>query len=229
MLESTQSARGRFEMELGELEAMFLVRPPSLLLAEYLGALTAENVLDGGTADRISIAYNQVRYSCQNDDPLIYEAAAAINRLAEQVGAMSAGDRRHLVARIHNRLQSTTEPFPRHEPLQTKEPLDRLDHCTACLPVPEPRRFQRHRVPLELSAVTALVTFFGGYFFHYSVQNERAPWNPRRATELMGMVSAAETGEMYTATPDPPRGRSTVREAEKPPASGKVVSPQWLF
>jgi len=114
ILESTQSARSsaqvprsRFEHALAELEALGLVRPANVLLAEYLRALTAEQVLDAGTAEQVAAAYNRVRYSaaCDND-PQVREAVAALNRIAERLAGMSPQDRQQLAQRVRGRIKS---------------------------------------------------------------------------------------------------------------------------
>jgi hypothetical protein len=107
MLESTQLARTRVEQGLAELQTLGLRRPSHVLLAEYLRALTAEDVLDAVTADRVSAAYNRVRYSAVPDeDPQISDAAAALDRVAADVAAMTRQARQQLAQRLSNRLTS---------------------------------------------------------------------------------------------------------------------------
>ena len=59
MLQSTRVTQTGLERGLAELETLGLIRPSNVLLAEYLRALTAEDVLDIATADQISAAYNR--------------------------------------------------------------------------------------------------------------------------------------------------------------------------
>ncbi len=56
MLDSTQVTSLGLEQGLAELETLGLVRPPSVLLAEYLNAMAAENLLDNATAKQVSAA-----------------------------------------------------------------------------------------------------------------------------------------------------------------------------
>jgi hypothetical protein len=203
MLESTQ-VRSGLERGLAELESLGLVRPPNVLLAEYLRALTAEDVLDLAAADQVSAAYNCVRYSAAGDgDPQVREAAATLDRVAERLAAMGPQDRQQIAARVCQRIQSlpaeqflerdterlgdarktavapsrqTPATRKRHvantsaeNALSAAELSDPLDPFVSVSQDSNGRRSSRPRVPLELSAVVALATFFGGYFFRDGV------------------------------------------------------------
>jgi tetratricopeptide (TPR) repeat protein len=204
MLESTQVARSGLERGLAELEALGLIRPSHVLPAEYLRALTTEGVLDAVTADQVAAAYNRVRYSAAaDDDPEVCEAAAALNRVAERLAAMSLADRRQVAAQVCERIQllpaaplleRDTEPLgnacktavaPPRQPegarrnqiahamvenaVGSAELSDPLDPFVSESSAATRQRSARPRVPIELSAVLALVTFFGGYFFRDTV------------------------------------------------------------
>jgi hypothetical protein len=113
MLESTQVARTRVERGLAQLQTLGLCRPSNVLWAEYLQALTAEDVLDVVTADGVSAAYNRVRYSAvPDDDREVSDAVVALDRVAADVAAMSSQARQKLAQRLSNRLTSApADPF----------------------------------------------------------------------------------------------------------------------
>ena len=97
MLESTQGERSGLERGLAELAALGLVRPANVLLSEYLSALTAEDLLDVATAERVSAAYNRARYSAAADDyPDLREAVTSLNRVAQRLAALSPHDRQQI-------------------------------------------------------------------------------------------------------------------------------------
>lgn len=123
MLESTQVARTRVERGLARLQTLGLCRPSNVLLAEYLRALTAEDVLDVVTADQVSAAYNRVRYSAvPDDDPQASDAVAALDRVAADVAAMSAQARQKLAQRLSERLTSApADPFSERDPFSDRD------------------------------------------------------------------------------------------------------------
>ncbi len=101
MLESTHVAQNGFERGLAALAQLGLVRPANVLLAEYLAALTAEEILDATTAERLSAVYNRVRYSAVSaDDPELQEAVATLESVAARLTAWSADERRQVVRRV---------------------------------------------------------------------------------------------------------------------------------
>jgi tetratricopeptide (TPR) repeat protein len=191
MLESTQVAPTGLERGLAELGAFGLVRPPQILLAEYLRTLTAENVLDLATAEQVTAAYNRVHYSAAGeDDPDVLAAVAALGLVAQRLAAMNLEERRQVAARVWGRLES-----------QRPEELERDTECLSDNPTPAPaarstptaamprparprraaeaaaaldtpivktaksdRRSSFARVSVEVAGVAALVMFFGGYF-----------------------------------------------------------------
>ncbi|HEV3301662.1 MAG TPA: hypothetical protein VG055_18555 [Planctomycetaceae bacterium] len=200
MLESTQGERSGLERGLAELAALGLVRPANVLLSEYLSALTAEDLLDVATAERVSAAYNRARYSAAADDyPDLREAVTSLNRVAQRLAALSPHDRQQIAKRIQGRIQSQpaeqlaereteslasgwkTAPPPQRSPQSARrrratrssvEPaLCTLESSDENGPLASPatpatrKRSLSPRVSLASSAVAALVTFFGGYFF----------------------------------------------------------------
>ena len=56
------AAQDALATSLEEFERLGLVRPASVLVTEYLEALTAERVIDAETASRIVAAYHRLRY-----------------------------------------------------------------------------------------------------------------------------------------------------------------------
>jgi hypothetical protein len=107
MLQSTRVTRTGLERGLAELETLGLIRPSNVLLAEYLRALTAEDVLDVAAADQISAAYNRLRYSAvPDDDQPVCEAIDALERVAARAAAMTAQSRHQLAQRLSKRLDS---------------------------------------------------------------------------------------------------------------------------
>jgi tetratricopeptide (TPR) repeat protein len=197
-MSSTQVAQNDLDRGLIELEALMVHRPPNVLLAEYLGALAAEEVLDADAVAQVSSAFNGVRYSAlAADDPQVNEAAALLTRAAARLAAMSPEDRQQIARRVQDRIQrpvaqpaqqfdtersidAPKTPVPparqieaaRHNHFQAaiSESDDRLFEFpdergtfVASSP-PANRRSALPRVPLELAALVALVTFFGGYF-----------------------------------------------------------------
>jgi hypothetical protein len=204
MLESTEMVRSGLERGLAELEALGLVRPANVLLSEYLSALTAENVLDVATAERVSAAYNRAMYSAAAADSRdVREAVTSLDRIAQRLAALSPQDRQQIAKRIQDRIQSQpaeqlaereTESLaggwktgapPKRSPQSTRRHRDTRSSVEQALcslessdangplasPVPPAtrKRLLSPRVSLALSAVAALVTFFGGYFFRDNV------------------------------------------------------------
>jgi hypothetical protein len=104
-MESRQVGRSGLERGLAELQALGLVRPANVLLSEYLFALTAEDVLDVATAERVSAAYNRAKYSVAADDyPDVREAVASLDRVAQRLAAQSPQDRQQIAKRIQDRI-----------------------------------------------------------------------------------------------------------------------------
>ncbi|HEV3303926.1 MAG TPA: hypothetical protein VG055_30025 [Planctomycetaceae bacterium] len=101
----TQVAQNGLDRGLVELETLGLTRPPNILFAEYLNALTAEDVLDAGLAAQISAAFNWVRYSAVlPDDAQLNEAVAALDRVIARLAAMSPEKRTQLAERFRARI-----------------------------------------------------------------------------------------------------------------------------
>jgi hypothetical protein len=191
--------RNGLERGLAQLEALGLIRPPHVLLAEYLDALTAEGVLDAATAEQVSAAYNRLRYSALfDDDPRTGEAIASLECVATRLAALSVEQRQQIAARVRERIPALlieqpaetlfapATPVPpsrtAHSSRQSRvdtassEGTDRSaefsdphDPLAPGLSSQTRRRSLRPRVPLEMSAVAALATFFGGYFLRESV------------------------------------------------------------
>jgi tetratricopeptide (TPR) repeat protein len=102
---STEVAQNNLDRGLLELERLGLARPPNVLLAEYLSALTAEEVLDVSGAEKISAAFNLVRYSAvAADDAQVDEGAAVLNRVAERLAALSPEKRTQISERVCARI-----------------------------------------------------------------------------------------------------------------------------
>jgi len=156
-----------------------------------LDAATADQVAAAYNRVRYSAA--------ADDDPEVCEAAEALNRLAERLAALSPSDRQQVAARVCERIQLlAAAPLLERDtellgacktavaPSRQREqaPRNRMAHATVENTVGSPdlldpfasetsaatqRRSMRPRVPVELVAVVALVTFFGGYFFRDGV------------------------------------------------------------
>jgi hypothetical protein len=204
MLESAQVVCSGLERGLSELEALGLVRPANVLLSEYLSALTAEDVLEVATAERVSAAYNRAKYSAAADDYSdVREAVTSLDRAAQRLAALSPQDRQQIAKRIQDRIQSQpaeqpaereteslaggwkTAPSPKRSPQSARrnratrssveqaicslEASDANGPLTSHAPPATRKRSRSPRVSLALSAVAALVTFFGGYFFRDNV------------------------------------------------------------
>jgi tetratricopeptide (TPR) repeat protein len=199
-MSSTQVAQSDLDRGLVQLETLVLIRPPNVLLAEYLSALAAEDVLDAATAAQVSRTLNGLRYSVVPlDDGQIGEAAASLVRATDRLAAMSPEDRKQIAERVRNRIQRpAAEPAqhcqegcttdaprtpvpparqnhatrPNHEQSaigqgndRPFESIDPQDELIASLPQTNRRRGALPRISLELTALAALGTFFGGYFF----------------------------------------------------------------
>ncbi len=202
MLESIKIPSLGLEQGLAELETLGLLRPASVLLAEYLQALVAEDLLDKATAEQVSAAYNSVRYAAvPPNDPQVREAVASLDQLAAKLALMSPEDRHEIAQRLQGRMQlTTTEPAvdllaDSDTPVPTARGTrasrngsgtraavhpsgsrsafsDSLDFSDS-LSRPKHRRSPLPRGVLVLSTLTALATFFGGYFFRETI-NKRA-------------------------------------------------------
>src|ERR1700734_19390 len=138
MSESTHVAQNGFERGLATLAQLGLVRPANVPVAEFLAALTAEEILNATTAERLSAVYNRVRYSAVSaDDPEPQEAVATLESVAARLTAWSADERRQVVRRVRARL-----PLPPTD--------DGLERETACLsdartPIPPTRHANADR------------------------------------------------------------------------------------
>jgi tetratricopeptide (TPR) repeat protein len=160
------------ERELVELETLVLIRPPNVLLTDYLRALTAEDVLDASTAAQVCNTVNGMRYSTVPvDDTQISEAAVSLARIVARLAAMSPEDREQIAVRVRERIQlPVDEPEPALD-----EPVPPVGQNLAARPnhgnvAPVPRKTFRRaglpRVSLGISALAALATFLGGYSLH---------------------------------------------------------------
>jgi hypothetical protein len=101
------AAQNALATSLEEFERLGLVRPASVLVTEYLGALTAEQVIDAETASRTLAAYHRERYGDlhQNES----EESAAVENLRAAAAAFESlplAERESLAQRIASRLQS---------------------------------------------------------------------------------------------------------------------------
>jgi tetratricopeptide (TPR) repeat protein len=100
------AAQNALATSLEEFERLGLVRPASVLVTEYLGALTAEHVIDAETACRTLAAYHRERYGDLHRNES--EEAAAIENLraaAAAFGSLPLAERQSLARQIASRLQ----------------------------------------------------------------------------------------------------------------------------
>jgi tetratricopeptide (TPR) repeat protein len=188
---TTPALHNGLDVALEKLEKLGLTRPPNVLLAEYLAALTAAELLDSQPAAKVSDAFNRLRYSVvPEEDPEFREAVIALDAVAERVRAMSPEDRDRVCQIVLSRL-----PLPGAE--RVPHSRDASPEGTVAAPssggpaategsnesnidglfaasgsrtravTTMPRNGLRPRlprVPLEVCAIIALVVFFGGYF-----------------------------------------------------------------
>jgi len=190
---STQSTENGLEQGLAALEAFGLIRPPNVLLTEYLNALIAEDVLDSAAAGQIADAYNRARYATDaSEQANVSDATAALQQVAARLVAMTAEDRQQLAQRIRDRIETPAEvePYPgncnsevlarntpvpvgrqvRFESQGTSPPrlytqTVSADPFATSAPASVWWRSALRRRTLELSAIVALAIFFCGYFF----------------------------------------------------------------
>jgi tetratricopeptide (TPR) repeat protein len=104
---SPPDAQNALATSLEELEKLGLVRPASVLVTEYLGALAAEQVIDAESTSRFVAAYHRLRYGDLNRNES--EDAAAIESLRGAAAAFESlplAKRQSLAQRIADRLQS---------------------------------------------------------------------------------------------------------------------------
>jgi len=86
-----------------------LARPASVLVTEYLAALTAESVVDAETAERVAAAYHRSRYGIVDPGDLdMREVVTRLEKVAAALAAMSDDDRHKLADRVRSRLQPIT-------------------------------------------------------------------------------------------------------------------------
>jgi hypothetical protein len=91
---------------LGEFERLGLGRPASVLITEYLAALTAEGVIDNETAARTAAAYHRLRYgSVERDDLEVRDVSARLSAATQDLAKRTDVERRSLAERVTRRLQ----------------------------------------------------------------------------------------------------------------------------
>ena len=198
-MSSTQVAHSDLDRAFIRLESLLLNRPPHVLLAEYLSALTAEEVVDAGGAAHLLTTLNGLRYSALPvDDAQVGEAVASLTRVTDRLAAMDPEERSQIAQRVRDRIQrpvAEQPPKPDREHVtdapKTPVPPARHNHAirqshsavpigddddlpfelsgpraavVTSLPQTNRRRATLPRISLELAALAALVTFFGGYF-----------------------------------------------------------------
>ncbi len=198
-MSSTQVAHSDLDRAFIRLESLLLNRPPHVLLAEYLSALTAEEVLDADGAAHLLTTSNGLRYSALPvDDSQVGEAVASLTQITDRLAAMNPEERGQIAQRVRDRIQrpgAEQPPNPEREHVtvapQTFVPPARHNHSirqspsvitigdeddlpfelsgpraavVTSLPQTNRRRATLPRVSLELAALIALATFFGGYF-----------------------------------------------------------------
>jgi tetratricopeptide (TPR) repeat protein len=189
----TQVVQNGLDRGLAELDALGLPRPPHVLIAEYLDALTAEAVLDHAEAASIAAAFNRIRFSAVTaDDAQVGEAAGFLSRAAARIAAMSPDERKEISDRIRDRMRRPgAEPLPGPERdavlriervLASPSPAGAVDfavaedfdapfegsHASAAFVTASPRKSRRWTgLPrtVELLALAGVVIFFSGYFF----------------------------------------------------------------
>jgi hypothetical protein len=186
---TTPALHNGLDRALDELAKLGLTRPPNVLLAEYLAALTAAELLDAERAAKVSNAYNRLRYSVvPKDDAGLRESVIALDAVAERLEVLSLEERSRVCASVQSRLSHASAPpvppsqkpspppdaFPSSggqigsESLSDSsieslfEPLGSRTQVVTAVPRNAPPR-TRNRVPLEVCAVGALAVFFGGY------------------------------------------------------------------
>ncbi len=101
------AAQDALATSLEEFERLGLVRPASVLVTEYLGALTVERVIDAETASRIVAAYHRLRYGeLDRNESEDAAAIASLRGAAAAFGSLPPAKRQSLAQRIASRLQS---------------------------------------------------------------------------------------------------------------------------
>jgi hypothetical protein len=106
---SPLAAQNSLETRLKELERLGLARPASVLITEYLAALTAESIVDAETAERVASAYHRSRYDVVDSGDLeVREAETRLEKVAATLAAMSDDARRQLADRVLSRLTPMT-------------------------------------------------------------------------------------------------------------------------
>lgn len=102
---TTPLLQNGLDRSLEKLDELGLTRPPNVLLAEYLAALTAAELLDGQAAAKVSAAFNRLRYSVvPEEDPEFREAVIALDAVAERLRAMSPQERERVCQSVLGRL-----------------------------------------------------------------------------------------------------------------------------
>jgi tetratricopeptide (TPR) repeat protein len=214
---STHSTENGLEQGLAALETFGLVRPPNVLLTEYLSALMAEDVLDALGAGRIADAYNRARYATDAGDPVdVSDVTTSLQHAAARLAAMTDEERQQLAQRIRDRFETPAEvepyagnrnsevvarnapvPLTRQVRFETEQGSDPLrsnaqnvygDPFAASVHSSVWWRSALRRRTLELSAIVALAIFFFGYFFR------------ELANKSIDPEFAAEAGEKKSKT-----------------------------
>jgi tetratricopeptide (TPR) repeat protein len=188
---TTPASQNGLDRALEGLEELGLARPANVLLAEYLAAWTAAELLDAELAAKVSHAYNRLRYSfVPEDDAELREAVVALDAVAERLRGMNPEERARVCQNVLSSLPqsgvlfvrpsaeappATTNPVGSsaaqvaretpHEPSLDSlfEPSGARTQLVTAVPRNAPPR-KRPGVPLEVCAVVALAVFFGGWF-----------------------------------------------------------------
>jgi hypothetical protein len=214
---STQLTENGLEQGLAGLESFGLVRPPNVLLTEYLNALIAEDVLDSAAAGQIADAYNRARYATDaGEQASVSDATSALQQIAVKLAAMTPEDRQQLAQRIRDRIDTPAEVEPyagnrtgevvvrktpvlltRQVGFETEQGAGSLrlnaqsvsgDPFATSAPSSVWWRSTLRRRTLELFAIAALAIFFCGYFFR-ELANKTI--DPEYAAEASGEKSKA--------------------------------------
>jgi tetratricopeptide (TPR) repeat protein len=224
-MSSTEVAQTGLDRGLAELERLGLARPSNVLFAEYLSALTAEEVLDAAVAQQIAAAFNRARYSAvSDDDPETNEATTALELAIARLGAMSAEERNEISQRVRDRISAVpAAPIPQRESEWSLEASPALtpDHLQDEIPIgdyveasrglADPRKLilasprqegrRRGRLPrisLEMCALVALATFFGGYFLREAANKVAGEKLDRREPQSISHGWAGEVRQLGT-------------------------------
>jgi tetratricopeptide (TPR) repeat protein len=108
-----------------ELESLILVRPATASIAEYLGALASDGVIDAETGTLVVATYNRLRYAGMS--PAELEVRQASERLRVSIKALSAlpdEERRSIAERIRQKFTAAASRAPLLPGINAAEPAE---------------------------------------------------------------------------------------------------------